>query len=387
MLCYNFICHKDRGNYFAIIYRGGWQFFCQQKAMMGRVQIRNSSDINITNISNVFIDEYMGEANDAQIKVYLYLLRMMQGNLPTSVTDIADKFNHTEKDVTRSLRYWEKKGLISLEFDSSRHLTGIHMEDLPAKQANSASSIIVSQEEKPSVTPQNVASFAPVLNTYSAPQKPTYSVKELSALKKDSDCSQLLFIAEQYFGRTLNVTEMQTILYIHCELNFSDDLLDYLMQYCIEHNKTDFRYMEKVAIEWDKEGIKTSKAAKANSGKYDKKIYKVMKLLGMDNVPTEKEVSYINTWFNDYDFSMDIIHEACDRTVLSTQKNRLRYADGILKNWNADNVKTKADIAKLDQAFSPSSKKAPASKEPRGINSFPQNTYDFEELEKKLLNN
>ena len=55
-----------------------------------------------------FIDEYMKDANDAQLKVYLYLLRMMSANLATSVSEIADKFNHTEKDVIRALKYWEK---------------------------------------------------------------------------------------------------------------------------------------------------------------------------------------------------------------------------------------------------------------------------------------
>ena len=53
----------------------------------------------------------MKDANDAQLKVYLYLIRMMNANLPTSVSDIADKFNHTEKDVLRALKYWEKKRL------------------------------------------------------------------------------------------------------------------------------------------------------------------------------------------------------------------------------------------------------------------------------------
>ena len=80
-----------------------------------------------TSLSNLFIDDFMKDANDAQIKVYLYLLRMMNAGMNTSITDIADKFNHTEKDVLRSLGYWEKRGLITLEFDSEHNLTGIYM--------------------------------------------------------------------------------------------------------------------------------------------------------------------------------------------------------------------------------------------------------------------
>lgn len=64
---------------------------------MARLTIYRDNDTDSTVVSNLFIDEYMKDANDAQLKVYLYLLRMMNGHLPTSVSDIADKFNHTEK--------------------------------------------------------------------------------------------------------------------------------------------------------------------------------------------------------------------------------------------------------------------------------------------------
>ena len=82
-----------------------------------------------TVVSNLFIDEYMKDANDAQLKIYLYLLRMMHARQGTSVSDIADRFNHTEKDVLRALQYWEKRGILELDYDSSRNLSGIHVHD------------------------------------------------------------------------------------------------------------------------------------------------------------------------------------------------------------------------------------------------------------------
>ena len=98
--------------------------------MMGCLTIYKDNYTEATAVSNIFIDEYMKDANDAQLKVYLYLIRMMNANLPTSVSDIADKFNHTEKDVLRALKYWEKKRLLSLEYDDSNSLIGIHLLDL-----------------------------------------------------------------------------------------------------------------------------------------------------------------------------------------------------------------------------------------------------------------
>lgn len=88
---------------------------------MARLTIYPDNHVDSTVVSNLFIDEYMKDANDAQLKVYLYLLRMMSAHLATSVSDIADRFNHTEKDVLRALRYWEKQQqLLSLDYDGTR---------------------------------------------------------------------------------------------------------------------------------------------------------------------------------------------------------------------------------------------------------------------------
>ena len=76
--------------------------------------------IDATIVSNRFIDEYMAEANDAQLKIYLYLLRMMNAGRTFSISGIADAFNHTEKDVMRALKYWEKCKVLSLEYDKER---------------------------------------------------------------------------------------------------------------------------------------------------------------------------------------------------------------------------------------------------------------------------
>ena len=369
--------------------------------MMGRVTISSNCGEDSTNVSNIFIDEYMQDANDAQIKIYLFLLRMMSANLPTSVEALADKFNHTESDVIRALKYWEKKGLISLEYDGSQNLTGIHMEDIVAQQHrrygrrknDSMTAHVTAHVEMP------VAAVAAPVHTPAAPAK---TVKA-----EASDVSNLLFIAEQYFGRTLTSTEMQTICYIHDDLAFSDDLLDYLMQYCVDNHKKDFRYMEKVAINWNQQGIKTPKQARAEIFKHDSDFIAIMKALGMENSPTEKETNFILKWRGELGFSMDIILEACDRTVMATQKGRLKYCDAILRSWHEKNVKTREDIAKLDANFTAdlAKKRSKASissidtklrlsessirsgVSQNRFNQFQQNTYDFAELEKKLLDN
>ena len=60
---------------------------------MARIALYKDNYADSTVVSNLFIDEYMKDANDAQLKVYFYLLRMLNAEQAISVSGIADKFN------------------------------------------------------------------------------------------------------------------------------------------------------------------------------------------------------------------------------------------------------------------------------------------------------
>lgn len=120
---------------------------------MSCLRIYQDNYIDATIVSNRFIDEYMAEANDAQLKIYLYLLRMMNAGRTFSISGIADAFNHTEKDVMRALKYWEKCKVLSLEYDNEKNLVGIHLLELENKEEPAVSkapvvSLLPRQEEK-----------------------------------------------------------------------------------------------------------------------------------------------------------------------------------------------------------------------------------------------
>ena len=226
-------------------------------------------------------------------------------------------------------------------------------------------------------------------------EKPVYSADQLREFRNRQETAQLLFIAESYIGKPLTPSEVKSILFFTDTLHFSDDLIDYLIQYCVEKGKKNFRYIEKVAVSWAEEGIVTPEQAQAASAGYDKRVYSIMKALGKNSVPTNTELNFINRWTTDYAFNTDIIFEACQRTVLNTDKNRFQYADRMLSMWKEQNVRNTADIAKLDESYRKSKKDGgrtaetdvSARKPVNRFNQFTQNTYDFDALEKKLLSN
>lgn len=376
---------------------------------MARLTIYRDNYVDSTVVSNRFIDEYMKDANDAQLKIYLYLIRMLNANQATSVSDIADQFNHTEKDVNRALKYWEKKELLDLDYDEDKNLVGIHLRDLSASADSSAQRNLSSAHRNLSlastpaamiphpaiasaavsdtnVTSKAVASTQPA-DIVPAFVKPVYSPDQLREFKNREQTSQLLFIAESYIGKPLTPSEIKSILFFTDVLHFSDDLIDYLLQYCVDRGKKDFKYIEKVAINWAEEGITTPKQAQKFSTKYDKSVYTIMNELGKNGPPTPKEMEYINRWTKEYGFTTEIIIEACERTVMATDRHRFEYAEGILSSWKRENVHHKADIRRIDDMYQ---KRRTSPKQPvsaNKFNQFAQNNYDFDELEKELLSN
>lgn len=344
---------------------------------MSHFTIYRDSYVDSTVVSNRFIDEYMKDANDAQLKIYLYLIRMMSANLPTSVSEMADKFNHTEKDVLRALKYWEKNQLLSLDYDDAKNLIGIHLQELSAVSAPSM---------QPAPAPVlSIVSGQPVSKSEEEPfAKPSYSLDQLRAFKERQDTAELFFIAESYLGKTLSPSDMKSILYFSDCLHFSNDLIDYLIQYCVDRGKKSFKYIEAVALGWAKEGITTPKQAQLSSSKYEKAFYTIMKDLGRDGAPTDTEAEYINRWTKEYGFTPDIIHEACERTVLATDKHRFEYAEGILSSWKKGNVHCKSDIREMDEQHQKRRTSKPAANK---FNQFQQNSYDFDALEQEILSN
>ena len=374
---------------------------------MSRLTIYQDNYINATVISNRFIDEYMQAANDAQLKIYLYLIRMMSARLSTSISDIADKFNYTEKDVMRALKYWEKNGLLTLDCDERKNVTRIHLLDYAAPMQVPAAAPVPAVSMTAAAPLASVVPISSKLNTAAAAEpsaeaaqntpadesgrqesdyvKPNYTLDELKAFKSDEATSRLLFVAEQYLKKTLSPNEIRSILFISDRLAFSEDLIDYLIQYCVDRGKKDLRYIEKVAVSWAQQGITTPRQAARLASKYDKSVYRIMNALGKNGSPTQTEAAYIMRWLKEYGFSDEIIFTACERTVLATDKHRFAYADSILSSWFKAGVRHKSDIRALDENYHKT--KTPGTASGNKFNQFKQNSYDFDALEQELLSN
>lgn len=356
---------------------------------MTNISITNESLHDVTIVSNIFIDYYMSDANGEYVKTYLYLLRAVTTGEVLSVVSIADKLNYTERDVCRALKFWEKQGILSLTFREDNTLEAIRLLPINKPQEAAPSSIPV---EKSS---ESVQTTTPVLSTFTEPEKHPFTLDEMAAFKNNADIAEILFIAEQYLGKTLSNTDINTILYIYDGLKFPLELIEYLIEYCVSKDHKSMHYIEATALAWARDNITTVEQAKSSTDTYNKNCFAVLKAFGIKNrhpAPAEQEM--ITTWTNDYGFTLDIIVEACNRTIQAIHTPNFGYADRILVRWKEQGVHHLSDIQALDQQFQKEKeqkkqqKKQSVSSSPNQNNrflNFEQRSYDFNELERELL--
>lgn len=345
-----------------------------------------------TVVQNAFIDRYMPHASGEFVKVYLYLLRCADTGLELSLSSIADIFEHTEKDVRRALAYWEKQGLLRISLAPDGSFLSVVFLTPPVDESPS-------QAAQPAPAAAGAASGQSgreaAVSQESRPAQPSGlpdmpSRSRIAALSGQKEIRQLFFIAEQYLQRPLSSTEQSDLVYYYDGLHFSPDLIEYLLEYCISKGSPSRHYMRKVALGWAEAGISTVAQAKQETNLYNKNYYTVLNAFGIrDRGPAAPERDIMSRWFDERRYPIDLVLEACRRTISQTQRPKFEYADSILENWRSKGVSSCADIAALDKLHRSEQKKAPAQqkKTPASrFHNFTQREYDFNQLERQLLN-
>ncbi len=280
------------------------------------MQITDCLETGVTVVSNTFIDEYMAAANGEYVKVYLYVLRHRGEELTPGI--IADAENLTDADVRRALTYWEKAGCLKIS------PSGPPVEAEPVLTDSKPEGERLSRDD--------------------------YDLTRMDDLEQDEDFTQLLYIAQKYMNKIFSPREAEVFAYLYDGLHMNAELLEYLVEYCVQGGHTSIRYIETVALSWYDKGFVTPEEARACSETFQKNTYSVMKAFGItDRNPGEQQKEYIDRWFRELGFSRELVVEACNRTMRAINKPSFQYADKILSDWHDSGVKTMDDVAALDE--------------------------------------
>lgn len=373
---------------------------------MSSLILSTESSEGYTSVSNIFISEYVPGANGEFVKVYLYLLHLMSlrsNNI--SISLLADTFNQTEADIMRALRYWDSLDVISLSFNGPGNgLSNIVLRDIKhtGQAANAMADPIAAESASVNSTSsyqtETVRAAKPDIKQteviYTAePSKVSYSKEQLNGFLANDNFSMLLFVIEQYMGRPLSTKETNSIVYFYDGLKLSTDLIEYLFEYCVEHNKKSINYIEKVALSWASKNIHTIAEAKEETSNHTDYVYQIMKAFGLSNrEPAQHEKAMIAKWADTYCFDTDIIIEACNRTIKAIHQPSFEYADTILANWKNSNVSSLEDVKKADASYAAGNNIKPkqtASSKPANnrFNNFQQRDKKSDDWYNSLLSN
>ena len=328
---------------------------------MSTFMLKNNSS-NFTLVSNVFIEKYMPKARGEFIKVYLLMLKYNNsGEMGANSTILASTLNLLESDILNALNYWNDEGVIKL---------------IPIdKMGNYNIEFIDLVEDSKSRNKE---------------------VNLLEALNKTSTKDMLNDI-ERLLGRPLSPKEMTTYLSWQEEFNFSSELILILIEYCVSRGKSDYRYIEKVAIAWHDMNITSIDDAQNYIKKTEDKWIKIrhiLNYLGIKNPELMKpQQEMLEKWIIDYAFPLEVIEKACNICFQRLNRSDFKYIDGILSSWNKNNLKTLAAIENKEVAYkasqSPHNNKKFIKKTPEvnplKFNNFEAREYDYDSLEKKLL--
>ena len=309
-----------------------------------------------TAIPDFFITKYLPTAPGDYVRVYIYIYMLAAGNEPAApFSALGSLLGMDDKEVISALEYWEEKQLLTL-FYTAGEITGVK---------------ILSNDSEISGSPCR-------LNR----------TQSKRALSDNEDAKTLCFVAEHYLGRPLKPREIETLLYFLIDLKFPLDLCDYLVEYCVSRGHKSISYIESVGLSWHKKGYKTLEDAQTKASNLAKRHFEVLGAFGIrGRNPIDKEIEFIDKWYDEYCFSFDIISEACGIAVMSTNSNRFQYADKILSGWHNAGVKTLDEARKSAKEFKSSrssEKNTSSSSHKNKFSNFNQRDNDIDSIARQL---
>lgn len=191
--------------------------------------------IDATLVANDFLENYMPEANGDYVKVYLYMLKNKDAGI--SISDVAEKLRLTEGDVKRAVKYWKEQGIL--------------LDKLEAKEEG---------RPEPSGEDKKVAKEKPGSITREQQER----------LSGDEEFRQLLMIAQKYMSMIFTPREVNVLGYLYDTLKMPADVIDYLIDYCVQGGHNDIRYIEKTGLNWASQGIRDVASAVKQAKAFDK---------------------------------------------------------------------------------------------------------------------
>lgn len=270
------------------------------------------------------VDEFL-TAPDTELRLILFLLR--NRNKSFTKDDIRKALKAEELRIEAAFQYWIDAGLLFKT--GSKYML-----------------------ERPKISALEVMKYTPSQIAQRIERDPAIKFlskqaqEELAKPLTESDASLLISIVDWY-----GIKPEAAALMIH---------------FCVENGASSMSKIQRTAAHWAENGIYTYDEAMVYLEQQQRRsttLNQISTLLGFTHRKlTDAEEKAFLSWTGTYEFDLEIIKMAYDRTVNNTGKYALSYMNKILTSWHEKGYKTRFEIEKSDNVAEKSVQKRTAKK-------------------------
>lgn len=248
-----------------------------------------------------------------------------------------------EEEIKAAISFWRGTGI--LEIDGKEDVT-------EAEDSRETADQIRSADKKAKTLADEKAqreTKKPEKKLKDANELPHYSSEELAGiLENREDVVSLINECQNIMGKVFNVKEISVIIGLIDYLGLDSEYVLVLMTYCMTIGKRSLHYVETTAFSLYDAGItegaqlteelRKRELAASSEGQ-------IRKIFGTGaRAFTSKEKKFIYVWLNDMRYDIDIITKAYEVAANATGKASFPYTNAVLERWNAEGLRTLADI-------------------------------------------
>lgn len=254
-------------------------------------------------------DRHLRLAGETQLKVLLFVLRNLSAGISAGAA--AEALGLPESEAEDALLYWQQAGIFSAE------------QAAPAPACDPAP--------------------APV-RTAARPSRADVAQRGM----EDEKVSFLMREAQQRFGRSLKSNEASSLLWLYDDQGMDVSVILMLLQYAASVEKLNISFLEKTALVWLKNGVKTVADAEqqiAEDLRHSTAWQIVQTAFGMKRrSPSPKEAEKADRWINEWKLPRELLH--CAYNVCVDQKSEFifSYAAKVLEDWHKRGICTPEDV-------------------------------------------
>lgn len=248
-----------------------------------------------TVVDNMFINNFLPDAPDLCVKVYLMGLSKCANSVApdNNITNFANVLNVTEQEIMQAFNYWQEQGVVQII-----NTNPIEVRFMPLNASLGT------------IKKFNVGKYT------------DFNIQVQEIL-----CKRMITPTE--FSEYYNVIEKHHI---------QPEALIMIIKYCanLKGENVSYPYIITVAKNWEKEGIHSCEDVEnkiTELGVLDDKVMLVLGALGTKRKVQLEDVQMLNRWTKELDFDLNTIVAVAKRCHIKKIKADINYLNNLLSKY------------------------------------------------------